>query len=255
MYLTSEPLAALASIRHGFFTRKGGVSDGIFASLNIGYGSNDVAEKVSENRARVERAMQAPTGSLTTQYQVHGIAVTPLTAPVPYGESAQADAMVTDRPNILLGILTADCAPILFADPRQGVIGAAHAGWKGAFGGIAQETVKAMQALGAKTQNIVVSLGPCIAQKSYEVDMGFRDRFITQTENNSRFFLPSPRVGHFQFDLRGYIAHQLALAGVEQVNLLANDTCFEEDDFFSYRRTTLRLETQYGRQVSTIMLV
>lgn len=239
----------LAGVLHGFLGRRGGVSTGAVAGLNVGLGADDAPEAVRENRARAVAAV-APGARLTTVYQVHsGDCV--VAGAWDDAHRPHADALVTDQPGVVLGIVTADCAPILLADAQAGVVGAAHAGWKGAFGGVAEATVEAMVALGASRQRIVAAIGPCIAQASYEVDEGFRARFIAQDETLGRFFAEG-REGHWQFALEPYVAHRLALAGVEHVESLARDTYADEEGFFSFRRATHRGEATYGRQFSLI---
>ena len=255
-YLQDATLASLSpAIGHGFFTRKGGVSTGLYGSLNCGAGSDDIAEKVVENKRRVAEAMSVLPQNLLTLYQIHSDTVLTVDAPFA-GERPQADGMVTKVPGLALGILTADCGPVLLADAEAGIIGACHAGWKGAFADIAIRTVEAMEKLGASRARMSVAIGPSIQQKSYEVDGGFRTRFLEKDERFEVFFHESSRrEAHFQFDLPGFIAARLIEAEVGAVNLLANDTCFEENAFFSFRRKTLRGEADYGRQVSVISLL
>ena len=237
----------LAGTRHGFLGRRGGVSQGIHAGLNVGLGSDDDQGAVADNRARALAAV-APAAALLTAYQVHGREV--VVAKGPFEEPRpRADAIVTDRPGLALGILTADCAPILFADAQAGVIGAAHAGWKGALAGVGEATLDAMETLGADRARITAAIGPCIAQASYEVDDAFRARFAEA----DRFFAEA-RVGHHRFDLSGFVAARLAAAGVARIDALALDTYADEHRFFSYRRATHRGEPGYGRQLSLIAL-
>lgn len=241
----------LAPVAHGFLGRRGGVSAGLHGGLNVGLGSDDEAEAVAENRRRARDAV-LPGARLVTCYQIHSAeAVTILSAPQedirPHG-----DALVTDRPGLLLGILTADCAPVLFADAQAGVVGAAHAGWKGALGGITDATLLAMEALGAQRDRIAAAIGPCIARASYEVDAGFLRRFAEQAPENERFFADGTRADHYQFDLEAYVAHRLASAGVGRVAALGEDTYAQEERFFSFRRATHRAEPSYGRQISLI---
>lgn len=255
-YLQDDTLAALPGIRHAFFTRNGGVSGGIYASLNVGAGSDDEPENVRENKRRVAAALEVPPQNLLTLYQIHSATVLAVDGPLPEGEKPQADGMVTATPGLALGILTADCAPVLFADPVARVVGACHAGWKGAFGNIMRETVDAMVRLGATPGNIVATVGPCIGQASYEVDKDFYNLFMAEEAANALFFTPSEhRPGHHHFDLGGYVVHALRRCGIAQANLLAKDTCFAENAFFSNRRRNLRGEPDYGRQVSAIMLL
>ncbi|MEI6417956.1 MAG: peptidoglycan editing factor PgeF [Sphingomonadales bacterium] len=243
---------ALAGTRHGFLTRQGGVSAGLFASLNVGLGSSDDRALVQENRALAVAAV-APGAALVTLHQVHSAAVVVVDAPFPDDARPPADAMVTNRPGLALGILTADCAPILLADEAAGVVGAAHSGWKGALAGIGAATVAAMEQLGARRENIVAAIGPCIARASYEVDLGFHQRFLVVDPEYDRFFTPG-KPGHCQFDLEGLVAATLAAAGVRQVVALGVDTYPDAARWFSFRRTTHRAEPDYGRQLSVIAL-
>lgn len=252
--LTHALVDALPGLRHGFFTREGGVSEGLYASLNCGFGSGDAAEYVAENRARALAAADMPAGSLVTAYQVHSPDVAVVEAPWRREDAPKVDAMVTGRPGITLGILTADCGPVLFADAEARVIGAAHAGWRGAVTGVLEATVAAMEKLGARRDRIAAVLGPCIAQRSYEVGPEFPAPFLAQAPDNAAFFAPSARAGRHMFDLPGYVVHRLGTLGLGQVGRLANDTCAEADRFFSYRRATLEGEKDYGRGLSAICL-
>ena len=243
---------AESGIRHGFFTRAGGVSQGIYRGLNVGQGSDDRPQDVAENRDRVARWMGVANPQLVTVHQVHSADAVAVDAP--FGaERPRADAMVTDRPGVALGVLTADCGPVLFADPQARVIGAAHAGWKGAFTGILEATVAAMERLGAARSRITAVLGPSISQTAYEVGPEFVARFVAADHDNERWFAPSPRAGHAMFDLNGYTVERLAAASVD-ASQLGLCTYAEEDRFFSYRRTTHRNEPDYGRQISAIVL-
>jgi polyphenol oxidase len=251
--LTVPALAPEGSgVRHGFLGRQGGVSDGIYASLNVGLGSNDHRESVAENRRRAVAAV-APGAALVTLHQVHSATVIHVTQPVFDDSRPPADAMVTATPGLALGILTADCAPILFADTAGGVIGAAHSGWKGALADIGPATIAAMETLGARRDRIVAAIGPTIAQRSYEVDSGFFDRFCTADPEHERFFTPG-QPGHHQFDLEGFIAARLANAGVRTVVATGVDTYADAARWFSFRRTTHAGEADYGRQLSVIAL-
>lgn len=252
--ITCPTLAERSGVRHGFFTRKGGVSSGLYSSLNCGFGSGDDVEIVAENRARVAAALGQPSDALCTAYQIHSPRAVVLEHAWAWRDAPEADALVTKTPGIILGILTADCLPVLFADSRNGIIGAAHAGWKGAIGGVMEATIDAMIGLGAHRQDIYATIGPAIAQDSYEVGAEFRDRFVTEDFENRDYFIDSERSGHFMFDLKAYAENRLAKAGISQVNVLSRDTCREEEDFFSYRRSCLRAEPVYGRQVSAIVL-
>lgn len=247
--LTSRNLSSVPHIRHGFFGRRGGVSDGIYSSLNCGQGSGDDLEKVRENRFRVSEAL-GTKATLSTCYQIHSPNV--ITLRMPWEKSEEADALVTDQPNVPIGILTADCLPVLFADRKKPIIGAAHAGWKGAIGGVLEATIEAMKTLGAT--EITAAIGPAIQQKSYEVGPEFYDRFLQESQENTQFFIPSTKDGHHMFDLPGYAKSRLLRAGIANPEVLDYDTCSLENDFFSFRRTTLRGEKAYGRQVAAIVL-
>lgn len=242
----------LAGIPHGFLGRRGGVSTGLVAGLNVGLGAGDADRAVQQNRALAVQAV-LPGARLATVYQVHSADCVPVVAPWPDAERPHADALVTDRPGLLLGIVTADCAPVLLADRAAGVVGAAHAGWKGAVGGVTDSTIAAMEALGARRDRIVAAVGPCIAQPSYEVDDGFRQRFATEADGNARFFAAG-QPGHWQFDLEGYVAARLESAGCAEVERLALDTYPDAARFYSFRRATHRAEPNYGRQISLIGL-
>ena len=250
LILTAPALSTLPNISHGFFGRAGGVSKGIFASLNCGPGSGDARADVVENRRRVAAAL-SPDAALLTLYQIHSAEAVTVAAPWNIGEGPQADAMATNLPGLALGILTADCAPVLFADAEAGVIAAAHAGWKGAVGGVTDAAIAAMEALGARRTRIAAAIGPCISQANYEVGPEFRERFAPGDE---RFFVASERNGHFRFDLEGYVAMRLAAADIAGVESLSACTYAREDDYFSFRRATHRGEADYGRQVSAIVL-
>ncbi len=253
-YLTADGLGGIVGIKHGFFTREGGASNGIHAGLNVGFGSDDDAKTVARNRALAAAAFGTTADRLTTVYQVHGTDVALLERPLARDELPRADAMVTDRENVMLGILTADCTPVLFCDPVTRVIGACHSGWRGSFAGVSESTVEAMETLGAKRANIVAAIGPCIGRASYEVDAGFRDQILFGPRGEEDLFDPSLRAGHFMFDLPEYVYRRTCDTGIARVELLARDTLAEEQLFFSYRRTTLRGEPDYGRQLSAIML-
>lgn len=243
---------ALGHLPHGFLGRTGGVSTGAAASLNVGLGSGDDEAAIAENRRRAAEAI-APGARLVGLYQVHSARCVTVTDPWDDAHRPEADALVTDRPGLLLGVLTADCAPVLFADRAAGVIGAAHAGWKGALGGVTDATVEAMVALGARPERIVAAIGPCIAQPSYEVDEGFRVRFLAADAASAAHFGPG-RPGHWQFDLPGYLARRLLHAGIGTVEQLGLDTYSQEGRYFSFRRATHRREASYGRQISAISL-
>jgi YfiH family protein len=249
-----EILKALPGLRHGFMTREGGVSEGLYASLNCGYGSNDEAARVAENRRRAAARLALPATALVTAYQTHSTRVADVTEPHAADEAPEVDAMVTDRPGIALGILTADCAPVLLADAGARVIGAAHAGWRGALSGIVEETIEAMERKGARRARIVAAIGPCIGAGSYEVGPEFPAAFLAQDPGNERFFRPAPRAGHFLFDLAGYVEARARAAGIAATERARADTCAEPDRFFSYRRTVQQGLRDYGRLVSLIAL-
>jgi YfiH family protein len=243
---------ALGDIAHGFLGRIGGVSSGIYAGLNCSLGSDDLRENVMENRRRAVAAVM-PEAALARVYQIHSPDVITVTGPIDQDNPPKADALVTDRPNILLGVQTADCVPVLFADRDAGVVGAAHSGWKGAFTGVNESTIAAMEALGAKRDRMKCAIGPCIAQKSYEVDAGFFERFVEADVENARFFRDG-RARHYQFDIEGYVAARLAAAGITTVECLGQDTYSQPDRFFSFRRSCHRTEPGYGGQMSLIGL-
>ena len=242
----------LAGVAHGFLGRVGGVSTGPYAGLNVGLGSDDDAAAIASNRARAIEAV-LPGARLATVYQVHSAACVTVRSPFDDRLRPHADALVTDRPGLALGILTADCAPVLLADREAGVVGAAHAGWKGALGGVTDATLLAMEALGARRSRIAAAVGPCIARASYEVDKAFVRRFETEDPANERFFAAG-RAGHRQFDLEAYVVHRLAAAGVRRIAALGLDTYADEARFFSYRRAMHRGEPGYGRQIALIGL-
>ena len=243
---------APAGIRHGFFTRAGGVSSGIYGSLNTGTGSADDSASVHENRRRIAEWMGVAPDHLLTAYQIHSPDV--IVAREPFsGERPKVDAIVTDRPGIAVGASSADCGPVLFADPEARVVGAAHAGWKGAFTGVLENTIAAMEGLGARRGNIVAVLGPSISAANYEVGPEFMERFAAADPENRRYFAPSSRDGHAMFDLNGYTVDRLSAAGVKAESL-QRCTYAEEDLFFSYRRATHRSEADYGRHISAITL-
>lgn len=246
-------VGALEELPHGFLGREGGVSEGIHAGLNAGLGSDDDREAIVENRRRAVEAVAAGH-RLVTLHQVHSPDTVTVTAPFADDERPHADALVTDRPGLLLGILTADCVPVLFADPRAGVIGAAHAGWKGAIAGVTDTAIAGMEGLGADRAAIVAAIGPCIARASYEVDEAFMRRFEADDPANEHFFADGLRPGHVQFDIEAYVAHRLASAGIGRVIALGEDTYAQPDRFFSFRRATHRGEPGYGRQMSLIGL-
>lgn len=251
--LTTAALSCLDGVRHGFFTREGGVSGGIYASLNCGFGSNDVADDVAANRARAAAAVGLPYRSLVTAYQVHSPGVVTVERAWQPERAPRADAMVTRSPGIALGILAADCAPVLLADRAAGVVGAAHAGWRGALTGVIDATVDGMVRLGADVARIVAAIGPCIAPDSYEVGAEFRERFMAAAVENEPFFQAGERAGHYRFDLPGFVRARLAAAGVATIARVDRDT-YADEALFSYRRATHRSERDYGRNLSVIAL-
>lgn len=253
--ITADALSAAGPLRHAFFTRDGGVSDGLYASLNCGFGSADNPDNVAVNRRRAMDGLGLGGEALVTVYQVHSPRAVAVTAPWPSGETPpEADALVTDRPGIALGVLAADCAPVLFADGEAGVVGAAHAGWRGAQGGVLKATVEAMVGLGAQASCIAAAIGPCIHQPSYEVGAEFRAAFVDGDPATADLFITGARDGHFQFDLPGYVAQRLTGLGLAMVEVVPHDTCADPDRFFSYRRSTRHEEADYGRGLSAIVL-
>jgi hypothetical protein len=252
--ITLPPLSDSSGIRHAFFTRAGGVSEGVYDSLNCGLGSGDALDRVRENHRRAMAALDLPTDALATLYQVHSPTAVEATRTWARGEAPRADGVATRTPGLALGILTADCAPVLFADADARVVGAAHAGWRGALAGVLEATVAAMETLGADRRRIVVGVGPCIAQLSYEVGPEFPAPFLASDPTNADFFLPARRAGHHLFDLSAYVARRLSRMGLARIAVAAHDTCADADRFFSYRRATLAHEEAYGRLLSTIVI-
>jgi YfiH family protein len=252
--LQARSLAKLPGIRHAFFTRAGGVSEGVYASLNGGVGSKDSAEHVIENRKRMASALGVTPDRFVTAYQVHSPDVVSVTEPWNQDRRPRADAMVTDKAGIALGISTADCGPVLFADSEARVIGAAHAGWRGALTGVLEATLAAMEKLGGKRERVAAALGPMIRQPNYEVGPEFIARFRDADKGNAQFFAPGERDGHMMFDLAGYIAHRLRRAGVSQIEDLGLCTYAEPERFYSYRRMSKLGESDYGRHINAIAL-
>jgi YfiH family protein len=251
--LQSHLLKKISGLHHAFFSREGGVSEGIYESLNGGLGSQDDAAHVAENRARMATQLRVDASRFLTVFQVHSPDVAVVTAPWSNTTRPRADAMVTRTPGLAIGVTAADCGPILFADPKSRVIGAAHAGWKGAFTGVLEATIDAMCKLGAARGDIVVAIGPLIRQKSYEVGPEFVARLTSVDTGNERFFIPSTRVGHSMFDLAGYIRARLVQAGIVAIEDL--DVCtYADERFFSYRRSVHRVEPDYGRNIHAIVL-
>lgn len=254
--LTSPELSPANGVSHGFFTRDGGVSDGIYASLNCGAGSGDRPENVRENKRRATAKLGCREDALVTLYQVHSAETVLVTdAATTAGNRPEADGMATDRRGIVLGILTADCAPVLFVDAANGVIGACHAGWRGALTGIIEATLSTMESIGAKRPSITAAVGPCIAQSSYQVGGEFPAPFLAADPANEQFFAPDTEdAGRFRFDLEGYVLARLGDAGVGSARPSGLDTYAEDNRFFSYRRTCHRGEDDYGRGLSAIVL-
>jgi YfiH family protein len=253
MTFGSSLLSAVPGLRHAFFTREGGVSSGIYASLNGGVGSNDDAAHVIENRRRMAEHLGVAPARFLTVFQIHSPDVAIATAPWDTESRPRADAMVTKIPGLAIGVTAADCGPILFADPMARVIGAAHAGWKGAFGGVLENTIGAMEELGASRGGIIAAIGPLIRQPSYEVGAEFVARFAEADKDNARFFVPSSRADHAMFDLAGYIRQRLERAGILMIDDTGVDT-YADERLFSYRRSVHRKEPDYGRNIHAIVL-
>jgi YfiH family protein len=254
MMVRSSMLSGLRRVRHAFFTREGGVSEGVYASLNGGQGSKDDPACVVENRRRMAAVLGALDGSLVTAFQIHSPNAVVATRPWARSEAPRADAIVSRTLRLAIGVTVADCGPILFAEEEAGVIGAAHAGWRGALDGIVEATVAKMQELGAARRRIIAAIGPLIRQPSYEVGPEFVTRFLAADAGFGRFFVPSHREGHALFDLPGFIVTRLEAAGVGMIDDLGFDTYADEARFFSYRRTTHRGEADYGRHIAAIAL-
>jgi polyphenol oxidase len=252
--IVAQTLADLSGVQHRFFTRQGGVSAGLYSSLNCGYGSGDSPDNVRENRRRVAATFGLDEPDLLTLHQIHSTDVLTVAGQRWASPGApKADGLVTDRPGVVLGVMAADCAPVLLADGEARVIGAAHAGWKGALGGVVEATIAAMEKLGARRERLAVVVGPCIGRDSYEVGPEFPAPFLAQDEANKAFFKGSPRAGHFIFDLAGYLVQRIARVGVA-ATATGHDTLAATDDFFSYRRNTLDGVRDYGRGLSAIAL-
>jgi polyphenol oxidase len=252
--LQAQSLSKLTGIRHGFFTRVGGVSEGIYQSLNGGVGSEDSPAKVAENRARMAKHLGVTPDHFLTCYQIHSPEVVVAETPWPASERPRADAIVTRTPNLAIGISTADCGPVLLADPEARVIGAAHAGWRGALTGVIEQTVAAMEKLGAKRGRILAAAGPMIRQRNYEVGQDLLDRFVAMEPNTVRFFKPAKRPGHSMFDLAGYVVSRLRRAEVAEIEDLGLCTYADPAQFYSYRRATHQTEPDYGRHINAIAL-
>jgi purine-nucleoside/S-methyl-5'-thioadenosine phosphorylase / adenosine deaminase len=253
--LQASNLRDLGRVRHGFLTRAGGVSRGAFEALNCGYSSGDRADRVEQNRALALALLGAPAASLCTVRQVHGAEVLVARAPEPGRPSRRADALVSDRPGITLGVLSADCAPVLLADPEAGVIGAAHAGWRGALAGVVEATVRAMAQLGARPARICAAVGPCIAQSSYEVGPDLQQPVIAEDGASAAFFEPVAGSDRLLFDLEAYVLRRLARAGIEHCQALGADTFADEARFFSARRTRKAGGERFGLLLSAIALI
>ena len=243
--------AAIAPVQHGFFTRKGGVSTDIYHGLNCGYGSADSARNVRHNRDLVAKSFAVDPTHLISVHQTHSTQVTTVRAPL--SKPVQSDAMVTDQPGLALAILTADCQPVLFSDANAGVIGAAHSGWKGAVGGVIQSTITEMIKLGAARENITAAIGPCISQASYEVGPEFLNQFVAENTDFTRFFTNGTD-DRYLFDLPSFCLHQLRSEDIAHAEWVGHCTYTDESRFYSYRRTTHRKESDYGRMISAIVL-
>ena len=252
--ITSSQLSAHAKVKHGFFTRRDGVSGGVYKGLNCGYGSGDDNANIDQNRAIAMAKLGITREDLNTLYQIHSADVVVAKSAWSIDERPKADALVTDQPGLAIGVTTADCTPVLFADPKAGVIGAAHAGWKGAFSGVLSGTVDQMEHLGAKRAHIVAAVGPCIHQKSYEVGPEFIQSFLDREATNTRFFVPSAKADHHLFDLPGFVLDKLSDLELFAVQNVSEDTYVADDKFFSYRRATHAKEADYGRGLSAIVL-
>jgi YfiH family protein len=247
-------LSALDGVRHAFFTREGGTSGGIYASLNSGVGSNDDPSHVAENRAHMAQALGVDAARLITAFQIHSPHVVVADEPWSVETRPRADAIVTRTTGLAIGVSTADCGPLLFADPQARVIGAAHAGWRGAFAGVIEGTIAAMETLGADRNRISVALGPLIRQDNYEVSRSFVDEFLRADQTYARFFAPAARDGHAMFDLPGFIGSRLAQSGIGRFEDIGICTYADPDRFYSYRRSVHRAEPDYGRHVNAIVL-
>jgi YfiH family protein len=252
--LQAQSLSKLPGIRHGFFTRGGGVSEGLYESLNGGTGSEDSPAKIAENRARMAARLGVAPERFLTAYQIHSPEVVVAETPWPANDRPRADAIVTRVPGLAIGISTADCGPVLLADAQARVIGAAHAGWRGALTGVIEQTVAAMEKLGAERKRIVAAAGPMIRQPSYEVGQDLVDRFVAVDPNSVRFFKPAKRTGHAMFDLAGYVVSRLRRSEVAEIEDLGHCTYADATQFYSYRRATHLAEADYGRHINAIAL-
>lgn len=254
MKLLTTDLERIPWLRHGFFTRTGGVSTGLYESLNCGIKTDDAPQNIAANRARAAQMLGMASENLVIARQVHGNRALAVEKAWESGNTPEADALVTAKPGLALGVLTADCVPVLFADQKNKVIGAAHAGWRGALGGILESTIDAMRSLGADTASIQVAIGPCIRAHSYEVQEDFRDAFLAQSAINEKFFQKSLKAGKFLFDLAGYASMRLRAAGIETIYDTKRDTMTDEAAFFSNRRAFIKSEKGFGLQVSVIAI-
>jgi YfiH family protein len=254
MMLQSQSLGRLKGIRHGFFTREGGVSDGIYASLNGGIGSKDDQALVAENRARMARALDVTPDRFIGCYQIHSPEVVIAERAWTHADRPKADAIVTNVPDLAIGVSTADCGPLLFADEKARVIGAAHAGWRGAITGVIEATVAAMEKLGAERSRITAALGPLIRQQNYEVSQNFVDEFLRDDEGHARFFSPAGRAGHAMFDLPAFVEQRIRQSGIGAFEDLRLCTYADPERFYSYRRSVHRAEPDYGRHINAIVL-
>jgi len=254
MKFLTTGLESVSCVRHGFFTRQGGVSAGLYASLNCGFREGDKTENVVENRSRAASALGLAGENLVVARQVHGTDVAVVKKPWKRADAPEADALATAVPGVGLGVLTADCAPVLFADEKNKVIAAAHAGWRGALAGVLEATVETMRGLGSNPKDIAVAIGPCIAFNSYEVKDDFAGPFMKQDKGNKKFFKPASRKGHLLFDLPGYCAARLSASGIKTVHDVRQDTLTSGNIFFSNRRAFLKSEKGFGVQISIIAL-
>ncbi|MCG8510206.1 MAG: peptidoglycan editing factor PgeF [Rhodospirillales bacterium] len=252
--ISASAINSLAGIRHAFFTRNGGVSEGVYESLNCGFGSNDSEKNVRTNRARAMEMIDQPAEALVTAHQIHSAKAVIVEEPWPREGAPEADALATRQRGIALGVLTADCVPVLLAEPKAKVVGAAHAGWRGAKAGVVEAAIEAMVELGARKERIVAATGPCIRQGSYEVGREFYNEFLEESPANESFFAPSRNDGHFLFDLPTYVFRRLTAQGIKDVHLLQIDNLRQPDRFFSHRRAVLRNEPDCGRNLSAIVL-
>lgn len=254
MMLQAPSLGRLKRIRHGFFTREGGISDGLYTSLNGGIGSKDDPSRVAENRARMARALDVQPECFVGCYQIHSSEVVVAERPWDHADRPKADAIVTKVPGLAIGVSTADCGPLLFADEQAGVIGAAHAGWRGAFTGVIEATIAAMEQLGAHRSRISAALGPLIRQNNYEVGQGFVDEFLGADKGHARFFRGGSRPGHAMFDLPAFVAERVLQSGIGAFEDMQLCTYADEQRFYSYRRSVHRSEPDYGRHINAIVL-